>query len=196
VSVEYIISIRGRPIGTTELDFIRIDGLNRSGWFHPNSFGEGLMPTVALALPAMRAYLCRNQRGDDGQPLVQESFRRSSLFADLAEALKRVEEMELTLHHPDGTLIATSTIGLQDTDQLRALAEWKDCYPVGEIPDGTEEWVQELEREFEDSESDSPESDEELFDIAIGGEWAPDEERIDFPRYQVHLLLSKEDAIP
>src|SRR5829696_7573792 len=137
--VQYTISSRGRPIGTTALDFMRIDGANRSGWFHPNGFGAELMPAVALVLPAMRAFLCRNVRGDDGQPIVQESARRSSLFADLAEALHRVDAMELTLHRPDGTLVPTSLIGLQDTEGMRELAEWKDFYPAGEVPSVSDE---------------------------------------------------------
>src|SRR5215218_8729921 len=194
--VQYIISSRGLPIGTTELDFIRIDSANRSGWFHPNALGSELMPTIALALPAMRAYLCRNLRGDDGRPIVQESFLHSSLFADLAEALHRVDAMELTLHRPDGTLVPTSLIGLQDTEELRQLAEWKDLYPVGEVPSVTDEWVQELLRELEPSETDWQDTDDELFDTAVEEDWAQHEEAIAFPRYQVHVLLSEENAIP
>ena len=194
--MQYTISSRGRPIGTTTLDFMRIDGANRSGWFHPNEFGAELMPTVALVLPAMRAYLRRNVRGDEGQPIVLESFRHSSLFADLAEALHRVDAMELTLHRPDGTLVPTSLIGLQDTEELRGLAEWKDLYPVGEVPSVSDEWVQELASELEEPESDWQESDDRMFDTAVEEDWAPDEEPIEFPRYQVHILLSEENAMP
>ena len=194
--MQYTISSRGRPIGTTALDFIRIDSANRSGWFHPNALGAELMPTIALVLPAMRAYVCRNVRGDDGEPIVQESFRRSSLFADLAEALHRVDAMELTLHRPDGTLVPTSLIGLQDTEALRELAEWEDFYPVGEVPSGTEEWVQELLSEFEPSESDWQDSDDAALETAVEEDCAPDEEPIEFPRYQVHVLLTEENAIP
>jgi hypothetical protein len=194
--VQYTISSRGYPIGTTALDFMRIDGANRSGWFHPNALGEKLMPTVALVLPAMRAFVCRNARGDDGQPIVQESARRSSLFADIAEALHHVDAMELTLHRPDGTLVPTSLIGLQDTEQLRELAEWKDFYSVGEVPRDTEEWLQEFEGELEESASEWQEEDDELFDSTAEWESVPVEEQIDLPRYQVHVLLRKENAIP
>jgi len=194
--VQYTISSRGRPIGTTALDFIRIDGANRSGWFHPNALGEKLMPTVALVLPAMRAFVCRNVRGDDGQPIVQESARRSSLFADIAEALHRVDAMDLTLHRPDGTLVPTSLIGLQDTEQLRELAEWKDFYSVGEVPSDTEEWLQEFEGELEESVGEWQEADDELFDNTAEWESVPLEEQIDLPRYQVHVLLRGENTIP
>jgi hypothetical protein len=196
VFVQYTISSRGRPIGTTELDFGRIDGSSRSGWFHPNALGEELMPTVALAIPAMRAYLCRDMRDADGQPIVQQNLRRSSLFADLAEALHRVDAMELSLHRPNGSLIPTSLIGIQDTEQLRGLAGWQDWYPVGEVPSADEEWVQELARELEEPVWDRQESDDELLDGAVEDGWAPDEEATNFPRYQVHLVLREENAIP
>ena len=113
--MQYIISSRGRPIGTTDLAFTRILDASRSGWFHPNSLGETLMPSVALLLPAMRAFVCRNGRDADGQPILAPHFRSSSMFADLAEAFHRIEALELTLHHADGTLIPTVQVGIQDT---------------------------------------------------------------------------------
>ena len=119
--MQYTVSSRGRPIGTTDLDFERIPGSTRSGWFHPNALGEELMPSIALVLPAMRAFVCRNAHDEDGRRIVLPSFRASSLFADLAEALHRVDAMELTLHHADGALIATSQVGIQDIEQLLAL---------------------------------------------------------------------------
>jgi len=194
--VEYIISSRGRPIGTTELDFMRIDGSNRSGWFHPNELGEQLMPTVALPYPAMRAFVCQDVRGEDGQPVVQPTFRGSTLFADLAEAFHRVAALELTLHLPDGTLVPTSMLGIQDTEELRKLADWGDLYPAGEIPEEGEPWYEELALELEDSPSDWAEADEEFGEHDIDLPWVPDEGVPEFPRYQVHLLLSEENAIP
>ena len=191
----YTISSRGRPIGTTELDFVRFDGTARSGWFHPNAFGEGLMPTVETVLPAIRALLDRKMDGEDGRPLMQESLRRSSEFADYAEALHRAGAMELTLHRPDGTLVPTSLIGLQDTHQLLELADEQEGRPLSDVLDGTEEWMRELESELEGSD-DCLESVDELFDCCTDEGWSPDEEQIEFPRYQVHVLLSEENAIP
>ena len=128
VFVPYTIASRGRPIGTTELDFFRLDGSTRSGWFLPNTFGETLMPTIALVLPAMCAFVNQDAKGEDGQGIVKPSFRRSSLFADLADALRGVEGLELTLHHEDGTLIPTEMIGLQDTERLLSLLNWNDVW--------------------------------------------------------------------
>jgi hypothetical protein len=201
VVLQFIISSRGRPIGTTELGFQRFLGGTRSGWFHPNALGETLMPDIALLLPAMRAYVCRDVRDETGQSIVQPSFRSSSLFADIAEAFQRMAGMELTLHHADGTLIPTAQIGIQDSEQLLALATWDDLYP-------------EADPALDDAERD--ESIEMMLvddlELPLGG-WEPshdDEEddfdleelvkacveRAAFPRYQVHVELVNENAIP
>jgi hypothetical protein len=187
--VQYIISSRGRPIGTSDLDFLRIDGSSRSGWFHPNAFGESLMPTAALTYPAVRAFICQDVRDDDGQSILQPSFRSSTLFADLADAYHRVAALELTLHRPDGTLIPTSMLGIQDTEALRKFAEWRRTYPLGEVLIEAEPWYEEFASEVEESPSDWAESDEGVGDIDIESSWSPDEDATELPRYQVHLVL-------
>lgn len=206
--VPYVISSRGRPIGTTDLDFERIPGSSRSGWFHPNALGETLMPTIALVLPAMRAFVCRNAHDDDGRRIVLPNFRASSLFADLAEALHRVDAMELALHHADGALIATSQIGIQDTEQLLALSAWPDLDPD---PDGANdddcleenfglELVVDPEIEFDlarTSERWRAEGFSDLDELDdLDDLWAPYEEPPDLPRYQVHVDLVDVRAIP
>ena len=194
--MEYTISSRGRPIGTTELDFIRIDGLERSGWFHPTALGVELLPSIASPLPAMRAFMCRNVRDTDGRPIVQNDFLSSSLFADLAEALQHADAMELALHRPDGTIVPTSEIGIQDTQRLAEHPWWRDLYPVGEIPAADDEWFRESMSELDESPSDWLESsDDDLPDGACDDAWVPDEEP-SLPRYQVHLRLSEVNAIP
>lgn len=202
--MQYIISSRGRPIGTTELDFVRINGSSRSGWFHPNALGDEVMPTVALVYPAMRAFVCRNLRDDDGQPIVQEGLRHSTLFADLAEALHHVDALDLTLHCSDGTLIPTSLIGLQDTEQLRALAKWDDLYPDRNPSIGEDEPDHDFRRDLafdleldldELPESCWEELEDEFIDLEYEGGWDPDE-LSELPRYQVHLVLSEENSIP
>jgi hypothetical protein len=121
--VSYQVASRGRVIGTTELDFARIGGRSRSGWFHPNAEGERLMPVVASVLPAMRAYLHRDVRLDDGRPVVRPELEGSTLFADLAEALHHASTLDLTLHREDGSLVPTELVGIQDTEQLLRMAD-------------------------------------------------------------------------
>ena len=200
--VPYTIASRGRPIGTTELDFMRIDGSSRSGWFHPNALGETLMPTVALVLPAMRAFVCRDVKGEDGQSIVQPSFRGSSLFADLAEALHRVAALELTLHHQDGTIIPTQIVGIQDTEQLLALTNWSDVHdecdaPIGDADEDPEPSLGfDVTGDLELSAGSWPEIDDDDFDFSFDEGWLPEAEPNPEERYQVHVLLSQENAIP
>jgi hypothetical protein len=204
--VEYIISSRGRPIGTTELGFVRFDGSSRSGWFHPNSLGESLMPDVAMVLPAVRAFLFRHERDSGDRSLLHPDFRRSSLFADLAEAFHRVAALDLTLHHADGTLIPTSMLGIQDTHQLLELGK-SDPYPSSDPLIAEEAAYEEFDHELWDDPDLDPspaslgwqEYDADFdgdFDSADESGWAPDEEPNRFPRYQVHALLVDESAIP
>jgi hypothetical protein len=193
VFVPYTIASRGRPIGTTELDFVRLDGSTRSGWFVPNTLGETLMPTIALGLPAMCAFVNRNAKGEDGQGIVRPSFCGSSLFADLAEALDRVATLELTLHRQDGTLVPTETVGIQDTERLLSLINWTDLW---------EECDRLVETEVDDVDSslyldgEWQEFGDDDFEITSGEDWLPDPEPDPNQRYQVHILLSQENAIP
>ena len=193
--VEYTICSRGRPIGTSDLGFVRIDGSSRSGWFHPNAFGESVMPTVALVYPAMRAFICQDVRDDKAQSTVQPDFRTSAMFADLAEAYHRVGRLELTLHWPDGTLIPTSMLGIQDCEELLKFSIWRESYRVEEALFEAESWY-DLEPGLQESSSEWDESDDELEDLEIDVPWAPDEDVPEFPRYQVHLLLSEVNTIP
>lgn len=203
--MQYTVSSRGRPIGTTDLDFERIPGSTRSGWFHPNALGEELMPSIAQVLPAMRAFVCRNARDEDGRRIVLPSFRASSLFADLAEALHRVDAMDLTLHDADGALIATSQIGIQDIEQLLALDTWTDLDPDLDRAIDDEEWEEnvglelvgdpeiefDLERLSEHWCEEGPHDLDDLDDL-----WVPYEEPCELPRYQVHVDLVEVSAIP
>jgi hypothetical protein len=211
--VRYIISSRGRPIGTTELDFARLPSAAelgfahmldaiRSGWFHPNSLGETLMPNVALQHRAVRAFVSRNVRAD-GQSIVQPEFRSSSLFGDLAEAFHRVEAMELTLHRTGGALIPTVQIGIQDTEELRELgrshALHADLEPA--IDQDEMEWDPEVDlARAGDPElpsgswepSDDADDDFDLDEIVRQAY----EKLADLPRYQVHVELVDPSAIP
>lgn len=202
VFVPYTIASRGRPIGTTELDFFRLDGSTRSGWFVPNTLGETLMPTIALGLPAMCAFVNRHAKGEDGQGIVRPSFRCSSLFADLAEALDRVAALELTLHREDGTLIPTETVGIQDTERLLSLINWTDLWEEcdrlveTEVDAVDSSLYLDATHEIELLPGDWEEFGDDDFEITSGEDWQPDPEPDPNERYQVHILLSQENAIP
>jgi hypothetical protein len=201
--VQYSISSRGQPIGTTDLGFIRFDASIRSGWFHPSSLGERAVRDVAMVLPAMQAFLCRDARDADGQSIVLPSFRQSSLFADLAEAFHRVSALELTLHHADGRLIPTALIGIQDTEQLLELSRWKDLYDPdrsaeaeeGEEDDDLAHLFVDDPKEFELPHGGWGDSDDDELDGLVEYAWVPDKEPASLPRYQVHVQLARANDI-
>jgi hypothetical protein len=199
--VHYTVSCGGVVIGATELDFVRTGGPSRAGWFHPNAEGERLLPLIVAPLAMMRAYLDRKACDEGGGPLVRPELIGSAAFADVAEAFQRAEAHRLTLHRADGSLVPTRMLGLQDTEQLLALAEWeearRDARPW--TPDDEDD-----EHPFavdEDDDDDvaallggDPRLDGDPTEPGAG--WAPDDEPTEFPRYQIILELADADAIP
>ena len=193
-----MVSSRGRPIGVTDLGFVRIHPWFRSGWFYPNSYGEQVMPVIASVLPAMSAYLHGDVLGEDGKPRVRPHFIRSPLFAALEEALERVAALDLRLHHADGTLVPTEDVGIRDTEQLLALADLNPLLDDDEgwSPEDDEEWS------LDDVEGWTPDGgrDDDFgaswLDIPEGGlfddlrAWTPDEKPTTFPRYQIHVTFA------
>ena len=119
--MQYTVWSRGRLIGTTDLAFLQLTPLQRSGWFIPLAYGHTLMPEVSAGLIAMRAWLHRKTTDAGGNGIVQPSLHGSTLFADIAEAYQRAEVLELQLRHSDGSIAATSDIGIQDTEAFLAL---------------------------------------------------------------------------
>lgn len=196
--MRYTVASRGRPIGHTELAFTPIGGPSRSGWLHPNEEGERVLPVVASRLPAMRAFLHRDVRDADGRPMVRQELLTSTLFADLAEALHRVEALELTLHDERGALIPTSVIGIEDTKQLIELSEESDA-PF----DDSEASANAPLMDEVDLDSDLPWLDEVELEDAVARDLADAEDRWAFeaivdslPRYQIHVVPLEGSVVP
>jgi hypothetical protein len=210
--VIYHVASRGRVIGTTELDFARIGGRSRSGWFHPNAEGERLMPTVAAVLPAMRAFVHRDVRLEDGSPVIRHELEGSTLFADLAEALHHASALDLTLHREDGSLVPTELVGLQKTELPPHLAMIDAITFVSDAVDFLEDPDLPLYAEFDEYLDDDVEydpelgwtdaADIELSDISFDPEeeddesFAPRLEMPPLPPYQIHVMLIDDAAIP
>ena len=188
--MRYTVWSRGRLIGETDLGFVRIINDLRSGWFHPNIEGERVMPVIASVLPAMRAYLHRDVVDAQGDSIVQPALHGSTLFADLAEAFQHLSSLDLELRREDGSVVPTSDIGIQDTHQVLELADLDaDLFESDERDDALEADVMPDE-----------EVSEQLFGAEVDDlftEWTPDElEEPQFPRYQIHVFLVHDDAIP
>ncbi|HKG95155.1 MAG TPA: hypothetical protein VKA84_24775 [Gemmatimonadaceae bacterium] len=193
----------------TDLGFVRIGGPSRFGWFHPNAEGERLMPCIAAVLPALRACNRRDAAGEACRPGARPQLRDSAEFADLAEALHHAESLDLTLHHEDGSLIPTEDIGIQDTEQLLALANWDELdgeaqgafdEPFDELDDLFDDGFDEMLGEYPaiaqelDSDAAEPFRDEAWDRVRP---WTPaDDQPAVFPRYQIHVRLVAGVVLP
>ena len=191
--MRFTVSSRGRPIGVTDLGFVHLGGPNRSGWFHPNAEGERLMPVIASVLPAMRAYTTRDVTGAEGAAIIQSHLIGSTLFADLAEALHHVGSLDLTLHREDGSLVPTDFIGIQDTEQLLALAHPDDAQ--GEAHGLFDEALDEHPGSALElgSDADARCSDDACDQVEP---LTSDDEPTVFPRYQIHVRLAEGVMLP
>ena len=200
--MRYTVWSRGRLIGDTDLGFIRFVDEARSGWFYPNADGERVMPTIAAVLPAMRAYLHRDAADEQGDSFVHPAMHGSTTFADLAQAFQHLRSLDLELRREGGSVVHTSDIGIQDTQQLLELADLDD----DDLDAASWGAVDELlERDEGDSQFDAGiVHDLDLFAPGFEAgyddpstDWMPDDaEDPQYPRYQIHLQLLHGDAIP
>lgn len=192
------------PIATTDLGFRHFRGPSRFGWLVPKPGGEKILERIATPIPAMRAYLMREVRTSDGRPIVQPDFPHGEIFADLAAHLQHTRALDLTLRREDGSILATTDLGIQDAEVL------------GEI--GRREFERmEKEEELrgwqpEDSLEEAGGEDSDAFMTIIDGE-AGEVTPLDLDdledlepeappsRYQIHVMLADErdlrgDRIP
>lgn len=183
--MRYTVSSNGVVIGETDLGFARAAVGIRAGWFHPNGQGERLLPRILPPLAAMRAR--------------QDLDTRSG---DLAEAAHRADAHPLTLHRADGSVVPTRLLGIQDTEQLLALAEWeearRDAARWSPDADEEDELLAALESDDDAAASALLGGDPPIDGDppALGADWAPDDEPTELPRYQIVLELVDADAIP
>lgn len=207
--VEYIVTSRGRPIGTTDLGFTRLEDSWRAGWFFPNDQAADAMAALCAVLPATLAANPKLGRSHDNPAVARRQFARSTEWADLAEALHRVHELDLELRCADGSIVPTESIGIQDTESLLELGE-------ADLAQFDLEWWQrdeaaepsfETEPDFDGNADEyanagfDAESPRDFFDDfrTNDGEWSPEDDDDvvdDLPRYQILVMLSRPGAIP
>jgi len=208
-SVEYTVTSRGRPIGTTDLGFARLDDSWRAGWFLPNERAADVMAALGAVLPATLAVHPKRGRTHDNPAVARRELARSTEWADLAEALHRVDELDLELRCADGSVVPTESIEIQDTESLLELVEaddagvdldWWRRDEAHELP-----FEPEADLEYEadgymdagfngfDANPDGGFVDDLCADDAG---WTPESRDTDLPRYQIFIMLSRPGAIP
>jgi hypothetical protein len=150
------------------------------------------MPLITGPIPGISIRRDRELPSSAAPAADEASASLSTSDADLAEFLQHVRAFDLTLHHEDGSLIATEFIGIQDTERLLALgaeceahdaraAEDVDLFDADESLDA-EEIAGDVEAILDDFDEDEP--------------WRVDEGPADLPRYQLIVELIDERAIP
>ena len=194
--MQFTIASKGRPVGTTDLAFLRIGGPIRSGYFYPAAGVEQLLPLIASPLPAVRAYLHRNVVDADGRRIVQPHLLSSSLFGDIAETLQRVASFDLTLHGPDESDVPTSVIAIQDTEPTGSSFTYEEGLLQGRLCE-LDDCVHGVDVDLHDDEEFS-EIVAFRLDEATGKvqRFTPDIDVPEFPRYQVHVALVDDRMIP
>ena len=165
----YTLWSRGRLIGETNLGFVYRERGFRCGWFHPNALGERLMPFATGVAPAMRTEF---MIGPD-----------PTMHADVLAAADQEQALDLELRGSDGKRIETEDIAIIDTQYLLSLSD--------------PEYDRELEAEL--TPEQQAEVDEMVEEFLAGHELLPDdpeEEGVEWPRYQIQVQLMDWDAVP
>ena len=211
MKVQYTITSRGRPIGTTDLGFRYRPGASRIGWFQPNTDGERLMPVVSAVTATTRVYAQSIQRRGHS-PGVGAREGDATLLADVAEACQHAGALDLELHAEDGTLIPTEIVSIQDTEELLAwddleeAIEWGEAWKRGDRTFDSlcgptdDSFDQELDADEREHQFDPDDDDAVIFGDGFADTldaWTPDEYEPDpMMRYQIFVELVDAGAIP
>lgn len=125
----YTLWSRGRLLGETTLGYAPSIPRLRAGDFLPTELGERLMPVITGVGPALRALFdvvnadrasgnhCYDQPGAD----FPEHIKRTPEYADSVSIQHELESLALELRDPDGRVVPTESIALQDTEYLLSL---------------------------------------------------------------------------
>lgn len=137
----YTLWSRNRLIGSSELAYRRSFPKLRVGDFEPTELGEKLMPIIVGVGPALSALYeaservrreqrkkgIRRSRRGDWSPEVKQTTE----YADAMSLPDELESLALELRDPNGGVVETESIWLQDTHRLVALAreDWAEACP-------------------------------------------------------------------
>lgn len=209
--MQYTITSRGRPIGTTDLGFRYRPGASRIGWFQPNADGERLMPVVSAVTATTRVY-AQSIRRRRRSPGVGARDGDATLLADVAEARQHAGALDLELHAEDGTLIPTEIVSIQDTEELLAWGdieeaiEWGEAWKRGDRTFGSlcgltdDSFDEALDADERERQFDPADDDAVIFGDGFADTldaWTPDEYEPDpMMRYQIFVELVDAGAIP
>jgi len=198
--VPYTVVSRGRVLGTTEFEYVRCMERLRAGTLSPSEGADDLIDIAVGVSPA--SFSLSNKSDEIAGPAGRDSvlsraqlrqLGASTEHADFASACDRRQALELELRGPNGALIETEDVWIQDTEFLLSLPDpdLPECDWDEESLDFGPDCVSEDLMALGDA-GLFDESDEwDAFDL----EWSGEEEQ-PFPRYQVFARLVNDADVP
>jgi hypothetical protein len=212
----YTLWSRGRLLGETELAYRQAMPGLRAGDFFPNELGDRLMPVIDGMRPVLYALddvHTEFRRANPSAPYLDDyppAIKRTPEYADVMSTADEIESLRLELRDPDGAVVETEDIWIQDTHRLLALAaaaqdpfdnSFDDPFDDEDMTDEMRasiehdveimnEHFDELERQADreswtSGEPGKPWSpDEGDWDEEGGKPWVPEKE---YPRYQIFV---------
>jgi hypothetical protein len=191
--VSYTVWSRERLVGESDLGYVRWNARFRSGDFFPTPFGEtviALMMESSIALTELEKVMREYPTGE--MDLNDPRWRTAN--ADIEAAENRSEALALELRDANGAVIPTEYVSIRDTYLILQMSEEREALNERHADIFGEEMLDpELEADIEHDlalfESD------DFFDDFDSEPWRPDGEP-ELPRYQIHVSLLHEGAIP
>lgn len=146
----YTVWSRGRLIGQSTLGYKRAAPGMLAGDFEPSPMGEKLMPIITGVGPALRGLhrvaddVVRVAEGQaDGDPTgdYPADVRRTTEYADAMSLVDELDSLRLELRDPDGVVVPTEMIAVNDTEYLLARAREPDPLDDMELSPELEEAI-------------------------------------------------------
>ena len=182
----YTLWSHGELLGESELDYVRVFPLLRMGDLQVTP--KGLIAIERLTQTHADSYYGARRVNNERSRGTVDPSDEKTLFADLAAEQDQHEALILELHAPNGSVIATESIYVTDTDYLRAMdsePDKEDASPPVVALEGVldPDDLAALEQELEELEEDHP-------------PWAQPAPAREPVRFQISVTLKDEWAIP
>lgn len=181
--MSYTLYSRNRLLGETELEYHTESITHRMGAFDPTRFGETLMPVITGVQRLLHEHALRDESACDA---ADGAGIDDVFLGDMVAAESHLASLELELRAPDGSVVPTEWIGVQDTEELTRWAErmatkFPERYALEESGDDEIDAAVAHDMELIDSWIEERESGD--------GGWESDEPGGEFPRYQISVEL-------
>lgn len=202
----YTVWHRGRLLGESPLDFVRCMPRLRTGFVHPTTLGEEVLPLAGGTCGAANA-LHRAARHCSSD----EERRRLPEYAAFEAAVRESGSFDLELRGPDGAVIPTEYVAVRDfgfldelgdeafddelEDELDELDELDEVFEEETLASiGLDDWAAAWDPQVDEADA-SWDFDEDAADEPWRARKERDRER-KWSRYQLQVELVDDASIP